>query len=77
MKISEEFKNKTITISRDDFGKAVADVVVRCEMLALMESTSPADLMKVKLLRLMLTQFSTDLMVELFGDEETDKLEVE
>ena len=77
MKISEEFKNKTITISRDDFGNAVAEVVVRCEMMALMESTSPADLTKVKLLRLMLAHFSADLMTELFGDEETDKLEVE
>ena len=66
--IDDEYRQKTITISRQEFGETVARAIYE-----LHEHTGQDD----ELLTALLTAFSADVMHRLFGTAEEDTLEVE
>ena len=68
----EEFENKTVTITRREFGEAVAEETHEIMQMARLVSPKMAEALQE-----LLVYFGAGLMYNVFGDAEEDTLEVE
>ena len=69
---TEEFENKEVTITRKEFGQAVAEETHEIVQMARLVNPKMAEALSE-----LLVYFGAGLMYNVFGDEEEDKLEVE
>lgn len=69
---TEEFENKEVTITRREFGEAVAEETHEIMQVARLISPKMADTLQE-----LLVYFGAGLMYNVFGDKEEDTLEVE
>ena len=72
--LSEKYKNREITISRNDFAQAISDAT-NVRIIALKELHVDKKLGEA--FTTMLLSFGAEVMLRLFGDEDMDKLEVD
>ena len=72
--LSEEYKNREITISRNDLAQAISEAtnarIIKLKELKVTKSLGEA-------FTAMLLGFGADIMLRLFGDEDMDNLEVD